>query len=234
MWKKAFKNARRLLEEVVAFWTRLTEQLRPEKRLLELRIQALEKQLYGSRSEKISVGENQLALSSTVFVQVEPPVTADVVVPPDLEKVDRKKPMRRAGPENIQVVEERLEPVDKTCHRCGKDRCLIREEASERLDLIPAQLIRRRTLRPVYGCNCGKDQSPVQAPMPTQVIEKGLCDPGLLTHVVLAKDLEHRPLYRVQQELARSGVEISRTTLVDWVDAAAVALEPIYKAIRTD
>ncbi len=109
---------------------------------------------------------NQLELSSTVFVQVEPSVTADVVVPPDLKKVDRKKPVRRAWPENIQVVEERLEPADKTCHRCGKDRCLIREEASERLDLIPAQLIRRRTLRPVYGCNCGKDQSPVPAPMP--------------------------------------------------------------------
>ncbi len=40
--------------------------------------------------------------------------------------------------------------------------------------------------------------------MPPQVIEKGLCGPGLLTHVVLAKHLEHRPLYRVQQELARS------------------------------
>ena len=105
------------LREVVAFWTRLTEQLRSEKRLLELRIQALEKQLYGSRSEKLSVEENQLELSSTVFVQVEPPVTVDVVVPPDLEKVDRKKPVRRAWPENIQVVEERLEPADKTCHR---------------------------------------------------------------------------------------------------------------------
>ncbi len=58
-----------------------------------------------------------------------------------------------AWPENIQVVEERLEPADKTCHRCGQDRCLIREEASERLDLIPAQLIRRRTLRPIYGCS---------------------------------------------------------------------------------
>ena len=167
---------------------------------MEFRIQALEKQLHGSRSEKISVDENQLELSSTVFVQLEPPVTADVVVPPDLKKVDRKKPVRRAWPENIQVVEERLEPADKTCHRCGQDRCLIREEASERLDLISAQLIRRRTLRPVYGGNCCKDQSPVQAPMPPQVIEKGLCDPGLLTHVVLAKDLEHRPLYRVQQE----------------------------------
>ena len=116
---------------VVAFWTRLTEQLRSEKRLLEFRIQALEKQLYGSRSEKISVDENQLELSSTVFVQVEPPVTADVVVPPDLKKVDRKKPVRRAWPGNIQVVEERLGPADKTCHRCGQDRCLIREEASE-------------------------------------------------------------------------------------------------------
>ncbi|MSU32925.1 MAG: hypothetical protein EXS25_09775 [Pedosphaera sp.] len=101
--------------------------------------------------------ENQLELSSTVFVQAEPSVTEDVVVPADIEKVDCKKPVRRALPENIQVVEGRLEPVDKTCNLCGKDRCLIREEASERLELIPAQLIRRRTIRPVYGCNCCKD-----------------------------------------------------------------------------
>ncbi len=29
-------------------------------------------------------------------------------------------------------------------------------------------------------------------------------------------------------------MEITRTALADWVEAAAVALEPIYKAIRTD
>ena len=68
-----------------------------------------------------------------------------------------QKLVRRAWSENIQVVEERLGPADKTCHRCGKDRCLIREETSERLDLIPAQLIRRRTLRPIYVYNCGMD-----------------------------------------------------------------------------
>jgi Transposase C of IS166 homeodomain len=77
------------LDEVVAFWTLLTEQLGSEKRLLEFRIQALEKHLYGSRSEEISVDENQLELSSTVFVQVEPPVTADVVVPPDLQTSEK-------------------------------------------------------------------------------------------------------------------------------------------------
>jgi transposase len=39
--------------------------------------------------------------------------------------------------------------------------------------------------------------------------------------VVLAKYLQHLPLYRVQQEIARFGVEITRTTLADWVAATA-------------
>ena len=102
------------------------------------------------------------------------------------------------------------------------------EESSERLDLIPAFLIRRRTFRPVYACSSCKDQSPVQAPMPPHVIDKGICGPGLLAHVVLANYLEHRPLYRVQQKLARFGVEITRTTLADWMAATATALEPLY------
>ena len=70
--------------------------------------------------------------------------------------------------------------------------------------------------------------------MPPQVIDKGICGPGLLAHVVLAKYLEHRPLYRVQQELARFAVEITRTTLADWVNAAATALEPLHLLVRQD
>ncbi len=97
-----------------------------------------------------------------------------------------------------------------------------------------SRLTRRRTVRPVYACSACKDQSPVQAPMPPQVIDKGICGPGLLAHVVLVKYLEHRPLYRLQQELARFGVEITRTTLADWVAATATALEPLYRLVRDD
>ena len=89
----------------------------------------------------------------------------------------------RPLPEHLEVVEERLEPADKTCSHCGREQCLVREESSERLDLIPARLIRRRTVRPVYACTACKDQSPVQVPMPPQVIHKGICGPGLLAHV---------------------------------------------------
>ncbi len=70
--------------------------------------------------------------------------------------------------------------------------------------------------------------------MPPQVIDKGICGPGLLAHVVLSKYLEHRPLYWVQQELTRFGVEITRTTLADWVAAAATALEPLHQRVHED
>jgi hypothetical protein len=87
-----------------------------------------------------------------------------------------------------------LEPADKTCSHCGREQCLVREESSERLDLIPARQIRRRTVRPVYACSSCKDQNPVQVPMPPQVIDKGICGPVFLAHVVPAKYLEQRLL----------------------------------------
>ena len=67
--------------------------------------------------------------------------------------------------------------------------------------------------------------------MPAQVIEKGPCGPGLLAHVILSKYLDHRPLYRVQQELARYGVDIMLTTLADWVATGAGVLEPLVDLI---
>jgi hypothetical protein len=70
--------------------------------------------------------------------------------------------------------------------------------------------------------------------MPPQVIDRGICRPGLLAHVDLSKYLKHRPLYRVQQEPARFGVDITRTTLADWVAAVTTALEPIHHLVRKD
>ena len=222
------------LEEAVALLGQFRERWSNEKRLLELRIQSLEHRLFGSKSEKQPIEERQLALIDEVFAPAEPAATQNVVVVPDIEKRTARKPVRRPLPEHLEVVEERLEPSDKTCSHCGREQCLIREEASERLDLIPARLIRRRTVRPVYACSACKDQSPVQVPMPPQIIDKGICGAGLLAHVVLSKYLEHRPLYRVQQELTRFGVEITRTTLADWVAAVAGALQPLADLVRED
>ena len=155
------------LEEAVA----LLGTLVIEKRLLELRIKDLKHRLFGSASEKLPIEDRQLALIDEVFDHLELATTQDVVVHPDIEKRTAKKPVRRPSPDHLEVVEELLEPADKTCSHCGRQLCLVREESSERLDLIPARLIRRRTVRPVYACSTCKDQSPVQVPMPPQVID---------------------------------------------------------------
>jgi hypothetical protein len=114
------------LEEAVV----LLGSLVTEKRLLELRIQDLEHRLYGSSSEKLPIEDRQLALIDEVFDNPEPATTEDVVVAPDIEKRTAKKPVRRPLPEHLEVVEERLEPADKTCSHCGREQCLVREESS--------------------------------------------------------------------------------------------------------
>jgi transposase len=223
-------TATALLEEVVAL-RRECQDLLTQRRLLELEVLRLKAELFGPRSEKLRLEEHQLPLLEEICEPAEPAATLDVVVPPEGEGRPARKPVRRPLPEHLEVVEERIEPAEKTCPHCGEECCVIREECSERLDLIPAKLIRRRTIRPVLACGRCKE-SVVQAPMPPQLIPKGLCGPGLLAHVLSAKFIEHRPLYRVQQELDRAGVTVSRATLCDWVGAAASALKPIYEALR--
>jgi transposase len=45
----------------------------------------------------------------------------------------------------------------------------------------------------------------------------GLAAPGLLAFVAVSKFVEHMPLYRQQDELARVGILLSRSTLCGWL-----------------
>src|SRR5690606_8309101 len=76
-----------------------------------------------------------------------------------------------------------------------------------------------------------KDGVVVTADAPNKVVEKGLPGPGLLTQIVVSKYKDHAPLNRQTKIFARSGVDLSRNTLVDWVAAVAFLLEPLAKRI---
>lgn len=47
------------------------------------------------------------------------------------------------------------------------------------------------------------------------------------TQQTLAKFADHLPLYRQSQILARSGIDLQRSTLVDWAGTAAFHLAPV-------
>jgi len=55
--------------------------------------------------------------------------------------------------------------------------------------------------------------------------------PGLLAHIAISKYCDGLPLYRQSGMLAREGVEIDRTTMVEWMGHVAWWLRPLAALI---
>lgn len=132
-----------------------------------------------------------------------------------------------------------LTEAEKLCPCCGRPRVFIGEQTAEQLDLEPAQLFVLRTRKKSYACrHCDPAVVPaelrLQTAGPAEVgpIAKGLCGPGLLAHVVTAKYADHTPLHRLAGQLARSGVQVARSTLGDWLTGAADLLDPLYRLMH--
>ena len=70
------------------------------------------------------------------------------------------------------------------------------------------------------------------AAMPVQPIDKGITGPGLLAEVLVSKYQDHLPLYRQALRFKRHHVEISDSTLCDWVAASADLLAPIVSRMK--
>lgn len=119
---------------------------------------------------------------------------------------------------------------DSTLCDCGCQLKRIGEDVSEKLDYIPGTFMVERHVRSKWACpDC---EAFVQAPVPPQVIDKGIPAPGLLAQVLVAKYGDHLPLYRQEKIFARAGVEIARSTLADWVGRCGVALQPLVDSLR--
>lgn len=137
----------------------------------------------------------------------------------------RSRAGRQALPEHLPRLEHRHEPESCTCGKCGQELVKIGEDVSEQLDVDPAKFFVHRHIRPQYACRTCEI---IQAePVPPAVIDGGLAATGLLTWVMISKFLDHLPLYRLEQIAAREGVNLSRSTLADWVGRVGVALQPL-------
>lgn len=56
--------------------------------------------------------------------------------------------------------------------------------------------------------------------------------PGLLAQVVIQKYTDHLSLYRQEAIFARSGIELSRTTLAEWIGVVDLRLQPLFDALH--
>ena len=69
----------------------------------------------------------------------------------------------------------------------------------------------------------------VSASRPALLLPKCLAAPGLLAYFIVSKYTDHLPLYRLEHICARHGLELTRSTMCDWLAACARALRPLYE-----
>ena len=195
---------------------------------LEHLVAELNHVVHGKKSEKLSEDDRQLAFEDLEIAVAEAREQKQTQAPGD-DKPKRKRVARRNRgnlPEGLPRIEQVVEPDSLMCpcgcgmmHRIGEDR-------TERLDIVPAQLRVIVTIRPKYACRACTD-GVTQAPTPPWLIEGGLPTEGAIAHVLVSKYADHLPLFRQSQILARSGIDIHRSTLADWVGVAAFHLGPV-------
>ncbi len=141
----------------------------------------------------------------------------------------KRQAVRQALPEALPRTEHRYELQQPQCE-CGQALERVGQEVSEQLDCVPAQFFVHRHIRGKYACRCC--QTIQAAPLPAQIIDKGIPAPGLLAQVIVAKIDDHLLLYRQTEIYARSGVHIPRSSMAQWVGICGVRLAPLADALR--
>jgi transposase len=144
---------------------------------------------------------------------------------------DKDRPRRKPLPEHLPRTQIRHEPEDTICG-CGCAMKRIGEDVAEKLDYQPGVFSVERHVRGKWVCtHC---QKLVQAPLAPHIIDKGLPTPGLLAQVLVAKFLDHLPLYRQERIFERAGMAIARSTLAQWVGECGAQLQPLVDALSAE
>ncbi|CAM5407001.1 Transposase OS=Eoetvoesiella caeni OX=645616 GN=DFR37_10888 PE=4 SV=1 [Eoetvoesiella caeni] len=195
---------------------------------LTLLLATLRRALFGQKSEKLvrQIDQLQLELEELHINQGERAQKAESAQAP----ASRPAPPRRPLPEHLpRDVHEHL-PEESACPDCGGAWTRLGEDVSEVLEHIPASFRIIRHVRPRLACSCCERMA--QAPAPSRPIARSFAGPGLLSHVVVAKYLDHQPLYRQCQIYERENVSLSESTVGDWVGGVHALLRPLIDALQ--
>lgn len=224
------EQARQQHEQVVDGFEATVESQQRTIRQQEQTISQLLRRLCGPQQERVD--PDQLMLFSVEELEQ---LAAELLGEGEEPETGKRKPRKRKGhgrrplPEHFpreQIIYE-LSETERLCPCCGELRGEIGRQTNEQLELIPTQVKVIEHVRIKYACrHC--EEHVVIAEKPPQPIEKGLPGPGLLAYTVLSKYGDHLPLYRQEDILARHGVILRRSTLCDWIAAAADLSEPLW------
>jgi transposase len=136
---------------------------------------------------------------------------------------EKRPPRPRKGfAPHLERVEVVIEP-DELPEHVGKQKVLIGEDVSERLDVVPAKFRVIVTRRPKYAFK--NEDGVIQAAAPAHIIEAGIPTEALLAQIAVSKYADGLPLYRQEAIYARDKVELDRKLMAQWMGRLSFELD---------
>jgi transposase len=200
------------------------------RRRLESIVSELQREKFGSKSEKLGPDQYNLPLEDVEIAQgvldAAQEKAAAIIKGKSGSNTRQQNRNRGQLPAHLPRVERIIEPESTLCPcGCG-EMARIGEDVSERLDVIPAQFRVLVTRRPKYACRrCSG--AVVQAHAPEHVVPGGLPTEALIAQVIVSKFGDHVPFYRQADIYTRQGITLDRATLGNWAGRGCFHLRPI-------
>lgn len=198
---------------------------------LRAELNQIKRLIYGSKSERFvpSNPNSQISLD----LDVESP---SVIAPPAITTVSYQKkkeattpvlhPGRRPFPSHLPRVEIVIEPLESIAGLKA-----IGKEITEQLEFEPGRLFVKQYVRVKYAK--ANDEGIIIGNLPSMPIEKGIPGPGLLANIFIEKYIDHLPLYRQIERYKREGVDITSSSISDWVSAGCNWIRPVFDCLQT-
>ena len=197
----------------------------------------LKKLRFGAKSERIVSGQlNLFNEIKDIQDHPEPQEEAEEEVQP---KTKKKKKSREANFSALptKIIDHSLE--DTHCEICGTQ---MRELALQIIDVLqyqPARCAVERHVVHQYVCPACSDENLeseiIAAPgAPKRLIFGSKFFSSVVAGITFNKYVSGTPLYRQKQELKRKKVEISRSTMSNWLMCCAQKMSPLYEQMLDD
>lgn len=197
---------------------------------LKHQLEQYQKIVHGSKTEKFIPAQNpeQITLDLDLPSDIKAPLEKRQYIAYN-RKASKKQITERNGrmefPKDLPREEIIIEPAQDTTGFVK-----IGEEITEELEVTPAVFFVKKYVRPKYAKPNG--QGVVIAELPSRPINKGIPGPGLLATVLTDKYVDHLPIYRQVRRYQRMGVELSESTIGDWISDSCNLLTPLYDLLK--
>lgn len=211
------------------------EQLTAELRVMQLKVEKLQRQLWERRSERMPAadqGQRVLFDEPQASTPMGPQRAVDVTKTPRGERAPKgPQPLDPALPrEVIQLpapdLKELICPVTQKPMQPG---------FVERLEVLARrapQYYVKAYERTVFVSPA--KTAPVCSPWPAEVLPRSRVHASVVAHLAAAHYCEHQPFHRIEQQLARTGVSLPRNSQVSLMAQLDRLVAPLLVALKKE